>query len=180
MTDPDIQQRINELPRQYREFIYSGFATEAAAVLGTAEDLTPQQVKIFESLILLYLLFFVDKNNIIEILIKEGIAEKAATGLVWGLEKSLPDFAKQTEQSFENEDEEALSNLETEIAEAELDLVTLQTVRTMSQDMSAIKPGSDVVYQSNQADILARYNIPQPEVVSPPTEPPRWGTDSAK
>jgi hypothetical protein len=71
-------------------------------------------------------------------------------------------------------------NLASEIATAEHELVALQTVRTMSQDMSAIKPGSDVVYQSNQEDILARYNIPQPEVVSAGTEPPRWDSDSAK
>ena len=71
-------------------------------------------------------------------------------------------------------------SLTSEISAAEKELASLQTVRTMSHDMSAIKPGSDVVYQSNQADILARYNIPQPEVVSPPAEPPRWDTDSAK
>ncbi len=67
-----------------------------------------------------------------------------------------------------------------EIIKTQIESVPLQPVRTMSHDMAEIRPGSDVVYQSSQADILAHYNNTQPEVAPPPAEPPRWETDSAK
>ena len=66
-------------------------------------------------------------------------------------------------------------HLQAEISNAEKELASLQTVRTMSHDMAAIKPGSDVVYQSSQADILAT----QPPAATPlPPQPPRWETDN--
>lgn len=164
---------MGELPRQYRDFIYSGFATEAANVLGTAEDLSPEQVKIFESLILLYLLFFIKKDDITEILINEGLSAKSASGLLFALEGSLPSFAKQNNEIYS--ELEVLYDLENEISAAEHDLASLHSVRTMSHDMAAIRPGSDVVYQSSQADIL---RAPAPIVTPSAPEAPRWDTDT--
>jgi hypothetical protein len=66
-------------------------------------------------------------------------------------------------------------SLASEISAAEHDLASLHTVRTMSHDMAAIKPGSDVVYQSSQADIL---RAPAPIVTPPAPEAPRWDTDT--
>ncbi len=64
------------------------------------------------------------------------------------------------------------TNLASEISAAEHDLASLHSVRTMSHDMAAIKPGSDVIYQSSQADILRTPTLPTP----PPAETPRWET----
>jgi hypothetical protein len=66
---------------------------------------------------------------------------------------------------------------QSEISEVENDLAAIQTVRTMSHDMAAIRPGSDVVYQSSQADIL---RAPEPVVTPPVPETPRWDTDTRK
>jgi hypothetical protein len=173
MIDPDIKQRMEALPRQYREFIYSGFATEAANILGSAEDLRPEQVKVFESSILLYLLFFIKKGDIVEILVNEGVSEKAVTGLVYALEESLPSFAKQNDVTLS--EEESMDELENEIFAAEHALEALQNVRTMPHDMASIRPGSDVVYQSNQADILRPV---EPQPTPAPPEPPRWESDT--
>ena len=58
------------------------------------------------------------------------------------------------------------------------DITSLQTVRTMSHDMAAIKPGSDVVYQSSQEDILVRDRGDVPNVASAAPAAPRWDTDT--
>lgn len=65
-------------------------------------------------------------------------------------------------------------NLQSEIQTAEREFASLHTVRTMPQDMAAIKPGSDTVYQSSQADILNQSAAPIP--IS--EEPPRWDTET--
>lgn len=169
---------MDELPQQYRDFIYSGFATEAAITLGSAENFSPEQIKIFESSILLYLLFFIDKNDIVEILVNEKVPEKAAAGLVFALESGLPDFAKQSNADLS--DTKDAIGLASEISAAEHDLASLQTVRTMSHDMAAIKPGSDVVYQSSsQADILRTPDMGElPNVASATPTASRWDTDT--
>ena len=71
-------------------------------------------------------------------------------------------------------------NLASEISATENDLASLQTVRTMSHDMAAIKPGSDVVYQSSsQADILRTPDVGElPNVASATPEATRWDTDT--
>lgn len=177
MIDQDIKQRMDELPIGYRDFINSGFATEAASVLGSVENLSLEQVKIFESSVLLYLLFFVEKRDIVQILINEGVSDKAATSLVFALEESLPDFAKQGEESLLETD--SVSDLETEIATTEHDLASLQNVRTMSHDMEVAQghpvmqvPTAGTTYQSSQADIL-RPTAPAAVV----NEAPRWDTE---
>lgn len=177
MIDPDIKQRIGELPRQYRDFIYSGYATEAANVLGSAEDLTPEQIKLFESSILLYLLFFIDKSDLTEILMNEGVPAKEAAGLVFALEKSLPSFAKQAETSLLETD--SFSSLESEIATTEHDLAALQNVRTMAHDMKEAKTHpitphttNETTHQSSQADLLRQI-----ETLAAPSNVPRWDTE---
>lgn len=68
-----------------------------------------------------------------------------------------------------------------EIIAIEKEIESLQPVRTMSHDMAAIKPGSDVVYQAaSQAAILKR----EAEAVilsdgpTPQTQPPRWDSEA--
>jgi hypothetical protein len=64
--------------------------------------------------------------------------------------------------------------LASEISQTEKSLESLQTVRTMPHDMATIKPGSDVVYQSSQADIL---RTPTPAAPATAPEAPRWETE---
>ncbi|MEK7462054.1 MAG: hypothetical protein AAB618_00560 [Patescibacteria group bacterium] len=71
-------------------------------------------------------------------------------------------------------------NIFSEISTAENELASLQTVRTMSHDMAAIKPGSDVVYQaSSQADILQKEDlIVHAEAVSAAPPSPQWDSET--
>lgn len=71
-----------------------------------------------------------------------------------------------------------VTDLESEISQTEKEIATLQTVRTMPHDMAAIKPGSDTVYQSSQADILTRNSGEVPNIASAVPEAPRWDTDT--
>ncbi len=70
------------------------------------------------------------------------------------------------------------ATLTSDIRQVEKELETLQTVRTMPHDMAAIKPGSDVVYQSRQADILERGLVQEVPPVNIPPTAPRWDTDT--
>ncbi len=51
-------------------------------------------------------------------------------------------------------------------------------IRTMPQDMAAIRPGSEVVYQSSQIDLLSRGQGEVPDVASAASPAPRWDTDT--
>ena len=70
------------------------------------------------------------------------------------------------------------ASLASEITTTEKELASIQTVRTMSHDMAAIKPGSDVVYQSSQADILAKNEAPLPPITATAPDVTRWDTDT--
>lgn len=65
-----------------------------------------------------------------------------------------------------------------EVPHSTHDSSPLQNVRTMPHDMAAIKPGSDIVYQSSQADILTRNGGEVPNIASAVPEAPRWDTDT--
>jgi hypothetical protein len=67
--------------------------------------------------------------------------------------------------------------LELEIAKAEQDFAALPNIHTKPLETVEVRPVSDVVYQSSQADILQR---PAPVVNNLVPHTPRWDTDTQK
>ncbi len=92
----------------------------------------------------------------------------------------LADLQEQVNQivSVKTETQTEKKELASEIIETEKELASIQTVRTMPHDMAAIKPGSDVVYQSSQADILSKGEGGVPSVASAAPQATRWDTDT--
>ena len=167
---------MQELPSSYRDFINSEFPTEAAEVLGSVENLTPEQVKVFESCIILYLLFFIDKKDITSILIDSEVPETAAGNLVSAFHKSLPEFAQQKDDAPATSSQRTL---EEEIRTVEDTLESVSGLRTMAGDVSLMTPPPVGTYQSTQAEILNRPDTPSAAQPAPMPNPDnRWDSAS--
>lgn len=177
MNDQLIKERYVNLPEYYRDFLASGFPTEAAQVLGPVANLTPEQTLVLENCIILYLLFFIEREEMASLLFNSGVDSSEAQALVNAFEESLPDFFDEVKTFAET------GTLDEEIKEAEDTLRNISGLRTMAGDASVVAQAPVNTYQSSQAEILIRPeepDVPTPTVLpptSPTNNPARWGSE---
>lgn len=185
MTDPIIEERFKELPPSYRDFVASDFPQEIAEVFASSLNLTPDQTDILENGLILYLLFFFTQTELVEYVTRNTGANAVETeAVISTICRNLPDFADNTE--YEQARQELLvtnSSLNSDIAETENALRSIEGLRTMAGDASVVAQAPVNTYQSSQAEILIRPeepDVPTPTVL-PPTSttnnPPRWGSE---
>jgi hypothetical protein len=185
MIDPIIENRFKELPSSYRDFVASEFPQEIAEVFASSLNLTPDQTDILENGLILYLLFFFTQAELVEYVINNTGADAVETeAVISTICKNLPDFADNTDyEEARHELAEANSSLNSDIAETENALRSIEGLRTMAGDASVAVQAPVNTYQSSQTEILTRSEEqadPEPTVLplAPPTNtPPRWGSE---
>ena len=180
MIDPIIENRFKELPASYQDFVVSGFPREIAEVFSPSLNLSPDQTDTLENGLILYLLFFFTKHELMEYVVNNTGANALETeDVIFTICKNLPDFANNDTYEQTRQELQRGSDFNIEIAEAENALRSIEGIRTMAHDMQEAKvhpiqpaPIVETTYQSNQADIL-RPVAPAPVV----NETPRWDTE---
>lgn len=177
MESEKIQSLLASLDPDYRLFVESDFIETTASEFGSISNFTPRQQEILENALFFYLLTILDEESVVLFISRNCDLPVEETKLLWlGIEKVIPTevlaMLRNSREQAISASEEAAQLLE-EIKQTETDLASLHSVRTMPQDMAAIRPGSDVVYQSSQAEILQQ---PKPPFVVPET--PRWESDT--
>lgn len=185
MSEEIIDKIIQNLSPEYRIFIESDFAETAAREFGNQIGFAGRQFEILENAILLYLLAIINDNEVVAFISNNCNLPTSEVSVLWtGIKTIIPGEVKGTlattykHQLTNNLSSDTLVN---EIRKTELELNSLQTVRTMSHDMAAIKPGSDVVYQaSSQADILDRSVEVREDVVSVAPQATRWDSENPR
>lgn len=175
MIDPIIETRFKELPPSYQSFVASDFPSDIAEAFALSLKLTSTQIDIFENGLILYLLFFFTQAELVEYIVENTGADLAeTTGVISVICKHLPEFANnEVYEQARLEVTEGSSSLNLEIAETENALRSIEGLRTMAGDASAVTSPSETTYQSTQAEILSQ---PQVQPVAPP--PPTPNTDN--
>lgn len=177
MESEKIQSLLAALDPDYRLFLESDFVETTANEFGSISNFTPRQQEVLENALFFYLLAVLDEDTVVGFISRNCDLPLEASKILWlGIEKVIP---VEVSEMLRNSREQAIiaseeaAQLLDEIRKTETDLASLHSVRTMPQDMAAIRPGSDVVYQSSQAEIL---QPPKPPFVVP--EAPRWESDT--
>lgn len=112
MVDPIIQNRIQTLSPIYKDFVLSDFAENAANVFGVRFDFGEDNIIILENGIAMYLLFFMNKNELIEyvktdcnlqkddaVLLIEAILNELPDSMIKGIEETYLAFKQAGEQA---------------------------------------------------------------------------------
>ena len=184
MPEELIQSQIESLYPSYRKFVESEFAAQATLAFSEKMEFTQEQRAILENAIVLYLLFFLDKNSFIDFIARNcEVSSDDATLLVNGILTSLPpDLQTMIESSYKTIHEERVENTNvfaSEIAQTEQEFASIQGLRTMADDIRAVHPQEEAVYRSSQATILDRPVVPVvPRPPATPLQPldSRWDT----
>jgi len=181
MTDSSIAERFKELPDSYRSFVASAYPREVAEVFAPSLNLTPPQIDTLEDGLILYLLFFLNESELVEYVLENTGANVTDTNAVIStICRNLPEFANhdayeeaRLETAMEN------SSLNLEIAETESAIRSIDGLRTMAGDASAVTQAPETTYQSSQAEILTRPIAPLAATPPPPqNDDNRWSSES--
>lgn len=200
MLNSSVSERLSILPTTYKDFLLSDFTFEAAEVFGASLSLDSEKVSSLEDGILLYLLFFLNKESLITYLVDElHIKEKDSQEVVTAIIASLPDYIGEVRIEDTSSSSKLLSD---EITETEKKLAAVTTnhevsglgIRTMAEDMRTaqstaptISPAPsaptyqpiyptppETIYTSNQSDI---FPPPPPAPSHDQNLPPRWDSE---
>ncbi len=181
MPNNPIDILWQSLTPEYRLFLESDFTEVTALEFGTAAGLSGRDLEILENSIIFYLLAITDTRATIGFIHRNCNLSEVDCEYLWmAIEKSIPQNVKEaiansTLKTFLVSS--TTNSLASEISAVEQDLAALKNVSTKPLETVEVRPVSDVVYQSSQADILQK---PAPVVnnLVPPT--PRWDTDTQK
>lgn len=184
MLDQELQQHFLQLPPAQQDLITSGFAEEAAELFGHSLKLSEEETDIFENGIVLVLMFVFDGQDLKEYLAAHTKASHVdIDSVVNALMKTMPSRPQSTPVVVAPANTVPIVNppishplshsLDNEILETEHSFQHTPGLRTMAQDASAASHTSPPVYQSSQAELLAR-----PQVATPEPAPPRWDSEA--
>ena len=186
MEDKLVNTRLQELNPQYLDFIESGFIETAAEAFAAGAGLIGRNIEILQNSFFLYLIFFLDETRIIEFISDNcGLLREEAQEIFYAFSASLPEGLNEMIKSEYTRinGAEISSDLVSEIAETENALRSIEGLRTMAGDASAVVQAPVNTYQSSQAEILTRPeepDVPTPTVLpptSPTNNPARWGSE---
>ena len=178
-SDSIIQSRLQILAPEYQEYVLSDEIDTIANTLGQEEGLHESQIDILVNGYRLWLLFFFDRQALVEFISSDAEATlEIAERLVSGFFLVLPDGLKGIQLAAytalsETQAPEAL-NLESEIKKAEEELESLHPIRTMAEDMQHAKK-EESVHSSSQENLLQKDSDSSTPSNS---SAPRWGSES--
>jgi hypothetical protein len=157
MINSVVEQRFKEFPLFYQEFLTSGFARQAATVFGSSLQLSNDQIPILEDGIILYLLYILDKKDLVEYLVENVSSNPTdTTAIIETILSCLPDFAKRDDLAVTS-DNSSSGALATEIAETEREFDSLQGIRTMAGDLSIQSGRNTQPRHTKSSDVRWRY-----------------------
>lgn len=101
--DPIIKERCDLLDPKYVEFAMGDFATSAASQFGAKLGLDEEGQDVFGNGVSLYLLFFIDKNELISFIVENCSIDKIKVGEVVDLIAGLlpPNFTVEHHKAFQ-------------------------------------------------------------------------------
>lgn len=92
MVDPIIQNRIQQLSPEYREFVLSDYATQTAKLFGGPLGFDEDTTVVFENGITLFLLFILDREGLVRFLVTEcGMDATDADTVIAAICDGLPE-----------------------------------------------------------------------------------------
>src|SRR3990167_8022222 len=95
MSTIDLQQRLEQLPELYREYVLSNLPRVVTDTFSEYHELDENKTLALENGFALYLLFFLTRNEFIEFIDAECAIEKGTAGvLVSAMHTALPDERK--------------------------------------------------------------------------------------
>ncbi len=90
MDDPVIQNRILSLAPEYQEFIMSDFISSASHELAEVGSLSEQQRVILSNGLLLYMLYFLSYDDLVQFLVDNDFVPLQASAIVSAYTNVLP------------------------------------------------------------------------------------------
>jgi hypothetical protein len=166
MNEELIKKRLGQFNPNYQKFIVSGFVSEAATALNDKLKLDDIGYETLENGLLIYLLAFVNEEELTEFIEKEcnldaGVARNAVYAFMAMLPENLSTELVGVE-SFINEEKKSDSDtdvekidLDQDIAQAEADIKNIPTIHTMQDDIKS----------TSQEDILKNRQSNQDKAV---------------
>ena len=166
MPNQIISERMNLFIPEYKSYLLSGAPGEIASVFSEPHSFTPEQTIVLENGFVLYLLFFINLDELAEYIGTEcGLGTKESHLLAAGMHNALPEEVQQlvaisqAEIAKENSPDIELSNeFEEDLAEIEKNLSQVQSVRTMQSDSRNIGYSSveETTHSSDQSNLLQK------------------------
>jgi hypothetical protein len=166
MNEELIKKRLGQFNPNYQKFIVSGFVSEAATALNDKLKLNDIGYEALENGLLIYLLAFIDQEELAEFIEKEcNLDEEVARNTVYAFMAMLPEnlstelvsagsVINKGGKSASNIDVEKV-DLDQEIAQAEADIKSIPTIHTMQDDIKS----------TSQEDILKNRQPDQDKAV---------------
>ena len=166
MIDPIIETRLKELDPSYRTFVNSDFAAQVAKSLGEAADLDASQILVLENATNLYLLLFLDFDDLVAFITEEcHLTTEQSEKLAGAILASLPESFNEAHSLAVNQlTQNAVDNTQTAN-------YPVQQVRTMAGDMEAVQANTETTFTSTQ-EALLKESAPKD-----PSHTPRWGSE---
>lgn len=91
MIDEEVQKRIISFTPEYKDFVQSDFIPSTAAVFADGYNFDITQRKMLEDRLALYLLLYINKEELIETINKDcGVERETATAIVADIFDNLP------------------------------------------------------------------------------------------
>jgi hypothetical protein len=168
-----IRDRIAEFPPEYGALVSGPIPGEIAVALAAQLGLTAAQAKILQQAVIFTMLFYFQKNDLVRYLknnleVSDSVAIATAESLVGLLPPEFPKHLHKNEPApTVSQPTHTPTAPISEPAEAP---PTLQSVRTMSSDMSRVEP----THQTSQDSILG-----QEDASTQDPDTPRWGSDAS-
>jgi hypothetical protein len=166
MTNEDIKKRISLLPPIYQAYMTSDMPGVITQTFSEAHNLNSRLSSVFENGVMLYLLFFISKNEFANFIsIECGINKDASIMLSNAVYLALPSEIKAiynqiSEATFRQENSDP-TNILFEISETEAQLKnihegSLSPFRTMDSDSKQVGYSSneETTYTSTQSAII--------------------------
>lgn len=159
-ADSFITNQIDALGLEYREFVESDFATEAAGTFAESLNLQGRATEVLENTIFLYLLMIFSREDAVDFITRNCDLPPSEAATLWNaIEATLPEGLQSLIEATRNTVNETAPDsqqLASEIAETEDALSSLQGIRTMAADMQSVAPAAhaEQVHTSSQEEIL--------------------------
>lgn len=158
--------RIRSLKTEYVDLVFSEYVDEVVSLFATELNLQESKTTILINGVRLWLLFFLDKEELISFVSGECDLdiEEAMTvvhAIIQSLDKELVSTQVVGYASFNESSQQKF-----EIEELEKQVASLQNLRTMAGDMKAHEPETPT-YRSSQDSLLNH------------DDRPRWETDQS-
>lgn len=179
-SDTIINERLTALSPVYQDLVMSEYTETIAETLGEAISLSEQQINILTNGIRLWLLFFFNKDELVEFIATEcDLTFDTASDLAIALTASLPAEIIKIQTSgyalFNSEIADPEMELNNEIAKTEQEIAALSEIHTMEDDVQTARSEQETVYQSSSQSELIDTQVSAPKL--DPSVKPTWDTE---